>query len=267
MLIGKELMLPAVSVLIPTYTRTRILGEALYSVLAQTYPGKVEIVVCNDQPRQTLLAPPTPPPANMALRLLNRPEVFESLGAKRHAMLFMAQNEWVVFLDDDDLWMPWHLDSLFRGILGREPVSAIFPKQQYRCQLGAWSYEDVPGGINGIGVRAGVARSIGFDRTLNVGEDNAFRNEITNRTPNIYRPSGPSHVYRPTAPVMHISRSLRGTTVDRSIFLQNAEGHLDAGREPSGDVVLRPAWDIDYLEMIRGVFPETVPSSLRRARA
>lgn len=266
MLIPKGGVLPSVSVLIPTFARTAILREALCSTESQMYQGQIEVIVLNDQPRQTLSIANAGCPKNYTVRVVNMTTIYPSLGAKRDAMLALATNAWVAFLDDDDLWMPWHLINLFLGTLGKEPVSAVLPKQQYRHQLGTWSYEDVPGGINGMAVRTGVARSIGFDHTLDVGEDNAFRTELLRRVApqNIHRPGAPSFVYRPTAPVMHISRSLRGTTVDRTLFLRNAENRLDEGIEPEGEVEIDPEWNEDYIETLRARFPETIPGEHRR---
>ncbi len=246
---------PRVSVLIPTYTRTRILVEALQSALFQDYAGDIEIMILNDQHRQ-VLAFEGAPRSNIVVRAVNCWDLFPSLGAKRNAMLKQATGDWVTFLDDDDLWMPWHLRQVMAH--AREGVTAVFPQHQYKHWLGQWSWEDVPGGIN-IAVNTTLARRIGFDEKLNVGEDNAFRNGVLERVGTIPRPGGPGHVYRPTAPVMHISRALRGCEVDRSIFLDHAEKELDDGREPEGRVVLKPAWAEDYVSTIYQRFPDTVP--------
>lgn len=256
--------LPSVSVLMPTYTRTRILAEALKSALMQDYTGAIEIIVLNDQHRQVLEFDEATP-ANMVVRVINRFDLFPSLGAKRHAMLAEATGEWITFLDDDDLWMPWHLTKVLSGV-PHHPVSAVFPQHQYQHLLRHWSWGDVPGGLN-LAVKTKLAQYIGFDKLLNVGEDNAFRNIVAERAGGILRPGGPSHVYRPTAPVMHISRSLTGVTVDRSIFLRHAEKELDDGREPAGRVVLKPAWAENYIATIQQAFPDTVPAKYTAAKA
>lgn len=258
-------MPPSVSVLIPTFTRTRTLVEAMQSVLQQDYLGDIEILVINDQPRQCLAYDKTTAP-NITVRIINCWDVFPSLGVKRHAMLGEARNDWVTFLDDDDLWMPWHLQKLH--VLKSQPdVTAIFPVHQFVESLGVWTYGTVPGGINSVFVKTNLARFVGFDPKLNVGEDNAFRNEVERRAGVIARPGGPSNVYRATAPVMHISRSLRGVEVDRSIFLEHAEKLIDTKVEPTGRVELEPAWCIDYVDLVRRLYPETVPTSAQRKKA
>jgi hypothetical protein len=224
--------------------------------LFQDYAGGIEVLVLNDQHRQVLEFEGQPRP-NIAVRISNCWDLFPTLGAKRNAMLGLATGEWVAFLDDDDLWAPWHLSKMMAH--ARDGVTAVFAQHQYKHWLGQWSWEDVPGGLN-IVVNTTLARRVGFDTKLNVGEDNAFRNAVAERAGVIPRPGGPSHIYRPTAPVMHISRSLRGCEVDRSIYLDHAEKELNDGREPSGRVALKPAWAEDYIATLHQRFPETVPA-------
>ena len=203
----------------------------------------------NDNRRQTLEV------NDPRVRVINTDVLYTSLGEKRHAMLGMAKNDWVTFLDDDDLWMPWHLNKVLSGV----DKQAVFPLHQYKHFIQAWTWEVIPGGIC-MFARTDVARIAGFP-PINLGEDNAFRNAVRERAgSNIAEPGGPSHVYRPTAPVMHISRSLRGgAVIDRSIYLNNAEKKMDNGIEPTGHIVVAPAYEMDYLQLVRDRFADTVP--------
>jgi hypothetical protein len=239
---------PSVSILIPTYARAKILRESLYSAVTQKYRGEFEIVLLNDNRRQTLEV------NDPRVRVINTDVLYNSLGEKRQAMLGMAKNEWVAFLDDDDLWMPWHLDKVLSGV----DKQAIFPIHQYKHFLHTWTWEVIPGGLC-MFARTDVARRAGFP-PINLGEDNGFRNAVRDIAGiHVAAPGGPSQIYRPMAPVMHISKAMRGGECIRSIFLDSAEKKMDLGIEPTGRVVIEPAYEMDYLQLIRDRFLDTVP--------
>ncbi len=69
----------------------------------------------------------------------------------------------------------------------------------------------------------------------------------------------PSYVYRVDAPVMHISQSLRGTTVDSSMFVNSAEKRMNDGREPTGEISIVPMLRDDYESIFREHFPGDAP--------
>jgi GT2 family glycosyltransferase len=95
-----------VSVIIPTYNRAYILGEAIESVLQQTYRS-VEVVVVDDGSTD------------------NTQRVIEGYGplvhyfcqsnagvsAARNFGLRQARGEFIALLDSDDCWRPWKLEA------------------------------------------------------------------------------------------------------------------------------------------------------------
>ena len=96
---------PRVSVLIPTYNCGRFLGEAIESVLAQTFRD-YEIIVVDDGS--------TDDTAQVAARY---PQVTYirrehcGVSAARNAAIAAASGEISVFLDADDLWVPEKLEK------------------------------------------------------------------------------------------------------------------------------------------------------------
>lgn len=96
---------PRVSVLIPTYNCGKFLGEALDSVLAQTFTDH-EIIVVDDGS--------TDDTAQVAARY---PQVkyirreHSGVSVTRNAAIAAATGEIVVFLDADDLWTPDKLEK------------------------------------------------------------------------------------------------------------------------------------------------------------
>jgi len=92
---------PLISVIIPTYNRAWALGEALDSVLAQTYPA-VELIVVDDG--STDETPDLLARYGDALRVLT----LENGGvsrARNHG-ISASTGEFIAFLDSDDRWLP-----------------------------------------------------------------------------------------------------------------------------------------------------------------
>jgi len=102
-----------VSVLVRTRDRPRLLAEALESVARQTRPP-LEVVVVNDggEPVGHILA-------SFAKRLTIRPVTHPAaLGraAAANAGVTAAQGRWIALLDDDDLFLPHHLETLSKAV-------------------------------------------------------------------------------------------------------------------------------------------------------
>ncbi len=90
--------LPLVSVVLPVFAGERLLGEALDSVAAQSYPNLETIVVDDGSPdRSAEIASGRP-----GVRVLREPH--RGVAAARNAGVAAARGELIAFLDQDDLW-------------------------------------------------------------------------------------------------------------------------------------------------------------------
>jgi glycosyltransferase involved in cell wall biosynthesis len=99
--------MPRVSVIIPAYHHAAFIGEAIDSVLAQTYRD-FEIIVVNDgSPDETeeVLLPYIESGKIRYFRQEN-----QGAAAARNRGVKMAEGEFIAFLDDDDQWMPDKLE-------------------------------------------------------------------------------------------------------------------------------------------------------------
>jgi glycosyltransferase involved in cell wall biosynthesis len=101
---------PLVSVVLPTHNMARFLGQALESVLGQTYPH-LEVHVIDDgstdNPREAI-----------APLLLDQRVIFHSIpqsgqGKAKNVGIRAARGQFIAFLDADDLWS---LDKLERQL-------------------------------------------------------------------------------------------------------------------------------------------------------
>jgi glycosyltransferase involved in cell wall biosynthesis len=107
---------PHVSIIIPTYNRAALLGEAIRSVQAQTIAGW-ELIIVDDgstddtQERTAALSDPR-------IRLIAAPHS-GNLSRVRNLGAAEATGIWIAFLDSDDLWVPeklaLQLDALSRS--------------------------------------------------------------------------------------------------------------------------------------------------------
>ncbi len=108
---------PKFSVLCLTYKRPEALAEAVFSVLNQTQ-GNFELIIVNDCPEQTIILP------HPKIVVFNLPERFKTLGAKRNFALRQAVGELIVWLDDDDIILPHHLQSFEDRLFGCDWLTA-----------------------------------------------------------------------------------------------------------------------------------------------
>ncbi len=97
-----------VSVLIPTFNRARLLDRALRSVDAQRPHKPAQVLVVDDGSTDH-----TPQVAEAFGARLIRHDSNRGAAAAYEAGLRSATHEWVALLDDDDEWLPHHLDTLW----------------------------------------------------------------------------------------------------------------------------------------------------------
>src|SRR2546423_14232984 len=97
------LIMPTVSVVVPTHNRSRMLIQTLDSVCRQR-DVEVEIVVVNDGSiDETLDA--IARLGDARIRVLDESPP-AGVSAARNRGIQSAAGDWIAFLDDDDLWSP-----------------------------------------------------------------------------------------------------------------------------------------------------------------
>lgn len=111
-----------VSVILPTFNRADLVGEAIESVLVQTY-GDLELIVVDDGSTDET-------PGLLArwkdsrLRVIRQENQGKS--AARNRGLDAANGEFIAFLDSDDLWAETYLESVLEVFSDEESLDFVF---------------------------------------------------------------------------------------------------------------------------------------------
>ena len=111
---------PFFSVIIPTYNRWPVVGEAVQSVLDQTFDDYELIVVDDGSDDQTCEQINKAYPNVLVLRQENR-----GVSAARNSGVAASNGEWIAFLDSDDLWLPEKLERQRETILDDPSIQLL----------------------------------------------------------------------------------------------------------------------------------------------
>jgi glycosyltransferase involved in cell wall biosynthesis len=103
-----------VSVVIPTYNRAHLVGRALESLFAQTYPRWEAIVVDDGSRDDTVKVAEEIAARDQRVRVL-RHERNSGAQAARSTGIRSSRGEWITFLDVDDWYLPQSLELRMRA--------------------------------------------------------------------------------------------------------------------------------------------------------
>jgi glycosyltransferase involved in cell wall biosynthesis len=110
---------PTVSVIIPTHNYGRFIGNALESVLTQTYRD-LEVIVVDDGSTDNTREQLGP----FADHIVYISQANAGVAAARNAGIQRSRGEYVAFLDADDVWLPSKIESSLR-ILREDPDTGV----------------------------------------------------------------------------------------------------------------------------------------------
>lgn len=136
----KENNLSRVRVIVPTYNRASLLVRAIDSVLGQSF-SNFELIVSNDgSTDETMEILQQKAETDSRIKALNN-----SNGGPAHArnlaIEFPGEYDFVAFLDDDDEWMPYHLERSLPLFEASPEVNLVFSKTNTYDSTGIWTEE------------------------------------------------------------------------------------------------------------------------------
>lgn len=104
---------PFFTVIITTYNRADLLKEAINSVIDQTFKD-FELIVVDDYSTDNTKDTVYSFKDNRIQYFVN--DHMKGVAGNRNSGIFRAKGGWISFLDDDDVWLPRKLESLYEKI-------------------------------------------------------------------------------------------------------------------------------------------------------
>ena len=124
--------MPLVSVIIPTYNRSRILRAGLESVLAQTYPA-IEIIVVDDGSTDDTASTLE----QHAGRVRYIRQANQGVGKARNKGIRVSTGDYITFLDDDDLMLPTKIERQVEVLDSQHEAGLVHCRYHYIDQHGS----------------------------------------------------------------------------------------------------------------------------------
>jgi hypothetical protein len=119
-----EISNPLVSIIIPAYNVTNYIGDALNSVLAQTFTD-YEVIVINDGSLDSEALERTLVPYMSRIVYLRQEN--QGVSAARNRGILSARGTFLAFLDGDDTWLPHYLDVQVSRIQADPTIDVLYP--------------------------------------------------------------------------------------------------------------------------------------------
>jgi glycosyltransferase involved in cell wall biosynthesis len=189
---------PLVSIMMPAYNAAEFIGQAIESVLAQTYPHW-ELIIINDGSTDNT-AEIAGYYSDARIRLINQPNGGESTA--RNTALAHMQGELVAFLDADDAYLPGHLAETVAYLNQHPGRDAVYTDGYHIDQAGrqlqtlssrrrgpfeGWIFEQVVRASDVFGPpmtmvirrKLFTAYQLGFDNRIIIGPDWDFEAHLT----------------------------------------------------------------------------------------
>ena len=131
---------PLVTVIVPTHNRPDMLTRALRSIMAQTYPN-IEIVVVNDAGLDV---------SNIIGWLGKDANITyvrhgknRGLAAARNTALNVAQGEIIAYLDDDDVFLPNHVETIVDALVNLRAQFVYTEAEHVTEMLDCGQYKEI----------------------------------------------------------------------------------------------------------------------------
>jgi hypothetical protein len=234
-----------ISVLLPTYARPEFLAEAIECFLRQTYTNS-ELVVLNDWRGHTVHFD------HPRVRVFNNdsPER-KSLGAVRNWLCDRAKGDIVCDWDDDDLYLPDHLERVVAIMPLYRSGKIAKQRWQWKWTVGDRLFRITPAGyMHTILMRRELRLSLGGYANQSRHSDAEFLSRLL-KGGHLIGPQA-SH-YQPTF-IQRLKTGREHLSWGPSPLESDADRHARIDKEAealgiTGKVHIQPKWNADYVQM------------------
>ncbi len=247
--------MPGISVLVPTFGRTRLLAEVVECYLRQDWGGDSELVILNDLGAQYLSCGVYAGP-HRAIRITNLAHRLPTLGDKRNTLLASARYPVVTYWDDDDIYLPWRLSLGYELLHTPARRMAVREPTEWRMLPDGTLRHKGTRPFGTVTCYAEALRAVGGFPPLERLQDCAAVVEMVkaghfNNTPICGR--RPSTIYRLSAGVTatQVTKAPAGASQSaiRDYMIDGAAIAIRCGEERSGNINIVPAWHTDYVAL------------------
>lgn len=176
--------LPTVSIIIPTFNRAHYIGDAINSILAQTYSSWELLIVDNGSTDNTEAVVRSFEKTDSRVHYIR--EDRKGVSRARNTALERALGRYIAFLDDDDLYLPEKLKIQKEYLDAHPKVDFVYGQIEIINTRGELLWVDPKKPVltftdlfeeSGIRIQSVMCRKScfdslgGFDETLTMGED------------------------------------------------------------------------------------------------
>ena len=235
----------SVSCVCLTYNRPNLLEESIESFLRQDYAGEKELIIVNDFVHHNIIY------NHPNVKVFNLKQRCSSIGEKRNLAASYATHKYVMPWDDDDIMLPhrisYSMDKIEKHNLDKYKLACCFVLSNNKMS-------------NKISYHGGLYGTCVYNKhkpihhpDMNSGEDAAFEQEYdNNRDTRVV-----SHCDREYMEDIYYIYRWGGEQYHVSWF--KSEEVLDGvdkkigDNYQSGDIVMQPHWNLDYVEECRKV--------------
>ena len=130
-----------ISILIPTYNRSKFIQLCIMNILRQDYPKELlEVIILddgetpfieNEEYMKKVLFP-------IKLNYIKQKQRL-TIGEKRNKLIKLSKNKIVCFMDDDDIYLPTYMSYSYQtlknnkaGLVGSNQMMFIYPHNDFK---------------------------------------------------------------------------------------------------------------------------------------
>lgn len=127
-----------ITVITPTYNRAQYLGQAIDSVLAQTYTDWELLVVDDNKPDSDARKATAEVMTHYSDPRIHYIQNEKNIGgaAARNVGIFQAKGEYIAFLDDDDMYLPTRLEAQLKKMVENDWDVSVMDGATYNYVTG-----------------------------------------------------------------------------------------------------------------------------------